>query len=149
MMKALVLVLASAVVFGCYSNTPIKPTELPKLNGSTVVGLGQQGNTAVYGVTVAHVEAPDGHLEEVAGSFDLVVTDRRRGEVDFDHPVHSEIEGDSLSIQGGNRARTVFNLHDVTQADVVQPNNTGTLLWCTLPFIPAMALAIVLIEATR
>lgn len=131
MLKALVFVLAAVVVSGCYTHTSIKPTELPKLNGASVVGLGRQGNTNVYAVSVAHVEAPDGRLEEITGEFDAVITERQRGRVDFDHPVQSQIEGNALSVRGGNRAETEFNLNDVTEAEVVQLNG-WTAVWAGL-----------------
>ena len=128
-LAALGFVLLSAVVSGCYTHTPIKPTELPKLNGSGVVGLGQSGNTSVYAVSVAHVEAPDGHLEEISGRFDAVVTDGHRGTVSFDHPVESSVTGNTLTVRGGNRGQTQFDLGDVRDVTIKQRNPAEVIWW--------------------
>ena len=98
---------------GCLRWVEIKPTELPKLNGSYARTTGAvptpTGPTMIVERTVAHIERPDGTLVEISGRFHADVS-TSAGSLRFEHPVNSELQNDVLVIQGGNRAQTPIPL---------------------------------------
>jgi hypothetical protein len=117
---------------GCYDFELIKPTELPKLNGSFSTSLGRAGNATVVAVRVVDVEREDGTLAQIKGNFDLKVVRTDGREVEFEHPVRVEEDGDDFVVRGGNRGATRISLVDIQHAEVSQLNPgavvAGTLL---------------------
>jgi hypothetical protein len=111
---------------GCYDWELIKPAEIPKLNGSFSTPVGQAGNTTVVAVRVADVEREDGTLAQIKGKFDLKVTRENGDELEFEHPVQAETDGDDLIIRGGNRAKTRIPLYEIKHAEVSQLDAGGT-----------------------
>lgn len=127
----MVLAVLAVGAAGCTSWVEIKTTELPKLNGGavaagTVVSGTQRGE--VVAVSVAEVEKPDGTLEQIKGEFDVRLTRQQGSPEVFESPVRSTVEGESLTIQSGNRARTSFSLAEIRKTEVSQPNATGNIL---------------------
>lgn len=119
---------------GCYTTARIKPTELPKLNGGmvgTIIGGEHQGLAAV---SVGHVEGVDGRMVEVNGEFDATVVQSDGEEVEFTHPVAATVDESKLHVAGGNRARTSFELSDVSEVETstYNANTTYILVGCTL-----------------
>jgi hypothetical protein len=111
---------------GCYDWELIKPTELPKLNGSFSTPIGRAGNATVVAVRVADVEREDGTLTQIKGNFDLKVTRENDDVVEFEHPVLAEIDGDDLVVRGGNRAKTHIPLVEIKHSEVSQLDVGGT-----------------------
>lgn len=102
---------------GCYTTARIKPTELPKLNGGmvgTIVAGDHEGRAAV---SVGHVEGADGRMVEVNGEYDATVVQNDGQEVEFTHPVWATVDDSTLQVAGGNRARTSFELSDVSAVE--------------------------------
>lgn len=128
--RALATILAIAST-GCYRWVSIKPTELPKLNGSYVRATGRvstpRGSVVTYEATVAHIERPDGTLVEVTGPYDAEIT-TTQGAAIYEHPVNSSVDGSNLAVQGANRRLTEFPLRDVTEVKVSQYNGAATSL---------------------
>jgi len=114
-------------ISGCVTWEQVKPTELPKLNGSGHAPLAAQNTSnTVIGVLVTSVEAPDGRLVEVKGDFDVrIATDNRK--IQFDHPVRSEVEEGMLSLRSSDRGLTQFLLEDVKSAEVSQDRPQQTI----------------------
>ncbi|MEN9578403.1 MAG: hypothetical protein RJA70_1412 [Pseudomonadota bacterium] len=125
--RVLALAMILLAIPGCYSSQQIKPTELPKLNHAFATPVASSGGQ-VLAVRVAQVEKPDGTLTEVAGEFDVELTLRRGEKLVFDHPVRASLEGESLTIAGGNRRSTAFRLADITEVRVTQFQSGKTLL---------------------
>jgi hypothetical protein len=120
---------------GCYDWELIKPTELPKLNGSFSTPIGHAGNTTVVAVRVADVEREDGTLTQIKGNFDLKVTRENDDVVEFEHPVLAEIDDDDLVVRGGNRAKTHIPLTEIKHAEVSQLNvgtTTASAVVCSV-----------------
>jgi hypothetical protein len=115
-----VAVVCSMLSSGCYDWELIKPTEIPKLNGSFATPVGRTGDTTVVAVRVANVEREDGTLAQIKGNFDLKVVRENGDEVEFEHPVAAEMDGDDLVIRGGNRARTHIPMYEIKHAEVSQ-----------------------------
>jgi hypothetical protein len=111
---------------GCYDWEFVKPTELPKLNGSFATPVGHEGNTTVVAVRVADVEREDGTLAQIKGKFDLKVVGQDDSEVEFVHPVAAQIDGDELVLRGGNRSKTRIPLDDIKHAEISQLNPGAT-----------------------
>jgi len=116
---------------GCLRWVEIKPTELPKLNGSYARNVEAvptpTGTQMVVERTVAHVERPDGTLVEISGRFHADVT-TSVGSLRFEHPVNSQLQNDVLVVQGGNRAQTPIPLGDITAVQVSRPSPGRTIL---------------------
>jgi hypothetical protein len=112
---------------GCYQWELIKPTELPKLNGSFATPVGHVGNANVVAFRVADVEREDGTLVQIKGNFDLKVTRENDEEVEFDHPVAAQIDGDDLVVRGGNRSKTNIPLTEIKHAEVSQFDSGATM----------------------
>jgi hypothetical protein len=131
-MKLWSLLLAATICCtGCTTWVEVRPTELPKLNGSTVTsGTVVSGDRKrdVIAITVADVERPDGTLTQIYGRYDVRVTETSGREMTFETPVRSEVEDDTLSLQGSNRRQTQFRLNDVRTTEVSQPSDTA-LTW--------------------
>jgi len=113
---------------GCHSWVPIRPTELPKLNG-----------------TSAQVQQPDGTPVDVVEPFDASVTMRSLLPLQFNHPVRSTVEGKDLVVQGANRGRTAFPLQEVTSVEVSQPDPVKTAVLASVFVGAAIGLLIRLI----
>ncbi len=125
------LVLAPLALSSCYSWTEIKPTELPKLNGGTTapgtIVSGTNRGEAIA-VSVGQVERPDGRLFEVKGEFDARISQSNGERVEFDHPVRSQLEASTLTVQGENRAQTPFELDDIKKVEISQFDRTTTTI---------------------
>lgn len=131
-MRAIACVLLTSFALGgCYKNVEIRKDQLPKLNGSyqRVTGAVATGSGTVYTgeVTVAHVSAPDGRNVEIKGEFDATIVSDQ-GKWTFDHPVTSTLEGSTLSVTGGNRGATRFDLERVQEVSVSQYDSTTSAL---------------------
>lgn len=115
---------------GCTKWETVKPTELPKLNGSTSVHVGSrmvgEQRTDVIAVSVAHVEKPDGTLVKIEGEFDARVTESSGEAAHFRYPVLSSVSDADLTVQGSNRGKTDFELDQVERVEVSQPDQTAT-----------------------
>ncbi len=137
---------------GCHSYkwVPVKPTEVPKLNGSYVRDRGTvstpSGAVSVQEVTVAHVERPDGTLVEISGKYDLRVTSQGNSAV-FEHPVNSRLQDQFLIVTSGNRAATPYVLRTVERTEVKQPDPTSAFALATALGGTALVIAAVLIIA--
>jgi hypothetical protein len=106
----------------------IKPTELPKLNGSSSVGTISAGRHVVI-ASVAQVERPDGTMAEIKGQFDARITVAGNTS-EYEHPVDSAIEGTDLKVRAGNRALTAIPLERIERLEVSQYDGLKTmLLW--------------------
>lgn len=130
--QSAILVLAFAFVSsGCYSTEQIKPSELPKLNGGTVgrVASGEDQGRMIA-ISVGHVEGIDGKMVEVNGKYSATVVERNGNETDFDHPVYAEIQDQTMTVRGGNRASTSFDLNNVNyvQTSAYDPAMTNVAL---------------------
>lgn len=123
---ALPLVLASSVLLqGCHAHTPIRPTELPKLNGS--FGDTQRGAGAVLTTrTVTHVQGEDGRMVELKGEYDVVMTLKDGRKVEFEHPVLSAVEGQKLRIRSGNRPEASVLVDDISHIEIVNFDGVAT-----------------------
>jgi hypothetical protein len=152
MTRALLLMTSSVLCLtlcGCYTTARIKPTELPKLNGGmvgTIVGGDHQGHAAV---SVGHVEGADGRMVEVNGEFDATVVQNNGDEVEFTHPVLATVKESTLEVAGGNRARTRFELSDVSEVETstYNANTTIILVGCTLIAVMVGIVAAIAIDA--
>jgi len=114
---------------GCHSWVPIRPTDLPMLNG-----------------TSAWVHQPDGTRVGVAEPFDAsVAVASLRYPVRFNYPVESAVEDKVLVVKGANRGRTAFPLQDVTSVHVSQPNPDGTTFWATVLVLVGVAAIIAIV----
>ena len=109
------LVTSLSLLAGCYSYnyTAIKPTELPKLNGSS---YGQVAGGAV--------ETPEGRLVEINGSFDVVI-DTNQGEWTFEHPVGAGIEGDALVVKSSNQNPARIPLSQINSVMIKQGDSSS------------------------
>jgi hypothetical protein len=114
---------------GCYDWEMVRPTEVPKLNGSFATPIGQSGNATVVAVRVADVEREDGTLVRIRGDYDLRVELKDGTAMTFSNPVRTESSGDDLLVRGGNRAETRIPLKDIAHASVSQlaPGKTAAL----------------------
>ena len=114
---------------GCHSWVPIRPTDLPMLNG-----------------TSAWVHQPDGTRVAVVEPFDASVAIASLAHpVRFDYPVESTVEDKILVVKGANRGRTAFQLPEVTSVKVSQPNPDGTTFWATVLVLVGVAAMIALV----
>jgi hypothetical protein len=119
---------------GCTRYTPIKPTELPKLNQSDVRILAQidsntthtatteteTTNTTIYRRTERWVQRADGSLVDIMGPFDVRVRRADGSEVDIEHPVVARLDENRLRIRGGNVGEIDFGLPSAVRTEVVQ-----------------------------
>jgi len=125
------LVLAVFALSGCYKDVEIRKDQLPKLNGSyqRVTGAVATGSGTVYTgeITVAHVSAPDGRNVEIKGEFDATIVSDQ-GKWTFEHPVTSTLEGSALSVTGGNRGTTRFDIERINGVSVSQYDSTASIL---------------------
>ncbi len=150
--------LLSLANLGCHDWVAIRPTELPRLNGSTAV---QVGTTTQYGpngttstapvmaVSQTAVEGPDGRMVQINGSFDARVVSGGE-ERTFDGPVVSELqlEGRQLNIRSANYAPVDIPISAVDSVEVSQFNAVKTsLLSGGLGIIGGTLIAIVLLSA--
>lgn len=129
---------------GCYSWTAIKPTELPKLNGastSTTQSMGRQ----ITLITVAQVEAPDGHLVEIQGESDTRMKTTGRPPVTFKHPVLASVEEQDLTIRSSNYGKFTIPLNKVETVEVSQFERGKTMAAIMVPSILIGAVAILVI----
>jgi hypothetical protein len=126
------LLVATLLSSGCYSWAAIKPTELPKLNGSSTTSTAGGGHTLVL-QTVAQVEAPDGRIVEVKGESDARVTTVKPPQVlSFEHPVVANLTDDSLIVQAGNVGKTTIPLSRIESVEISQLERGQTALAATV-----------------
>ena len=118
------LVMLVLLLPACYSHTPIKPTEAPKLNGSFETQV--EGAPNVYAIRVTDVETPSGTLEQIEGEFDLMVKTRSGKSYVFEHPVRSAVHEDALLLKGKNLAATRIELSDITSIEVITYNKVAS-----------------------
>jgi len=148
----LIVIAVLATNAGCLRWVDIKPTELPKLNGSYARNVGAvptpAGTQMVVERTVAHVERPDGTLVEISGRFHADVTTASAGSLRFEHPVSSVLQNDVLLIQGGNRAQTPIPLGDISAVQVSRPSPGRTTLAVVLGVAGGLALLALLATFT-
>ncbi len=123
-----VIVATSFAATGCFRVDAIKPTELPKLNGSNVRNLGQTGNVQLIGITVTPVERIDGRTVEIKGNYDASIVRNDGRTLSFEHPVLSEIVNNTLTVKGSNRGVASWPLADVSRVDVQTYDATKTIL---------------------
>lgn len=113
------LLITSLCAAGCTRTDSIKPSELPKLNGHLVQGLGQVGNTRIIGVSVTTVEGVDGRTVQIKGEYNAEVITRGGESSRFEHPVASQLlEPGKLSVKGSNRGEGVYDLSNLKQVDI-------------------------------
>jgi hypothetical protein len=109
-----VTVAAALLASGCYSTYRVKPSELPKINGSstTQTGGGYVSSTNAHGGrttmavatserTVRHLLAPDESVVEVKGEVTADVGWRGQ-RYHLEHPLVANIEDGILELHGGN-----------------------------------------------
>lgn len=96
-------------------SSQVRPTELPRLNGSSVTHVGHTGTANVYAVTEVHLQAPDGRMVEVQGEAGIGI-DAHGGSMIFRHPVESRLEGDSIVIRSANHPETRLRLNEIDAA---------------------------------
>lgn len=138
MMKGWVLLLT----VGCARYTPIKPTELPKLNGSDVQILEEietettntatdeieANRTTISRRTERWVQRADGSLVDIMGPFDLRIRRADGRLVDIEHPVVARLDDNRLRIRGGNVGEIDFGSPSAVRAEVVQTDWTMAVL---------------------
>ncbi len=120
---ALALTTCVALVSGCYTWEPIRPSELPKLSGGGVtVGRIVDGENEgrVVVASLRHVEAPDGTMVEIKGKYDARITLKNGREIEFEHPVRTEVDGLHVVIAGGNVSNMSFDPDNIKSVEVSQ-----------------------------
>jgi hypothetical protein len=134
------LLLSALGVSSCYSHTPVKPEQLPRLNDSFAVRAGSN----MLAVRVATIEKPNGALTEVKGDFDIELQLRDGRDLTFEHPVRATLNGRMLTLQGGNRGATILDLDQVESASVVQQDGVATVLAITgISAVPLLVMVVV------
>jgi hypothetical protein len=128
--RAIGLSLYVALTGGCYRWEVIRPTELPKLNGSSQTLVGTSGHTYAALATIAHVERPDGTMAEIKGRFDARVTVAGQTQ-EFEHPVDAALEGGDLKVRSSSRPPAAIPLQRIERLEVSQYDNTKTILFIT------------------
>jgi len=144
----LLITVSLVVLFlaGCLRHTPIKPSELPKLNGPSVgTVVGGRAPGTVVAVATRTVEKPNGQLVEIRGEFELVVT-TRNGKLTFGKPVMSEITDGRLTVRSGNRSPWSAPIDSVQSAQVQQPNRRANMFWGSVGMVLAFG-AVLLVTA--
>jgi hypothetical protein len=147
-MRATAGLLALAMLLGgCYSWTAIKPTELPKINGTPTV-LPDNTGGQVRIVNDAQVETADGRLVEIRGRSDVRVQLKDTTLMSFEHPIRSSVENQSLTIMSANHPKTTMPLANIQSVEVSQGNRAeaaGVIIGILLP----LALTIVFVSTAR
>jgi hypothetical protein len=141
------LVALAMLVSGCYAWTAIKPTELPKING-TPTFLPDRTGGQVRIVTMAQVETPDGRLAEIKGESNAPIQLKDGTGVFFEHPLRSSIEDQSLIIMSGNHPKTTIPLANIQSLDVSQ-GNLGEGAAMLFGFLLPVVITIAAVSATR
>lgn len=112
---------------GCHTTHAIRPSELPKLNGSHAGETGHRRGRVVEVEQPSRrvLVTPDGRTVEVEGEVDatVILVDGRR--FDFEHPVLAEIAGDKLTVRGSNQAFQ-FDQANISGAEVAEFNSRKT-----------------------
>jgi hypothetical protein len=135
-MSRAVVVVVAALAAGCFSLHPVRPEQLPRVNGSYIetmsipmVSAGGQ-LTSIEGIrsqSERTFDRPDGGTVTLKGRLgvDLTTTAGRRYR--FDHPVVASVESDVLDLRSPSRSGRV-PLGDVRAAEVREFDMKKTLL---------------------
>ncbi|AWV90420.1 hypothetical protein [Bradymonas sediminis] len=155
--KQLIILLICAVglsATGCYTYEAVKPTELPKLNGSYEKTVGSTYNpnntsTPIVERSVVHLERVDGRMVEISGPMDARVT-RKSGEaIVIEHPIVARTNAVSLFVKGGNIAEQEFLLQDIEKVEVEKLQGTRTGLAVLMLTLGVAAITMGVVSTTR
>ena len=113
---------------GCTNWVAIRPSELPRLNGSTAVRAGTTYDLEpIMLIAETSVETPEGTLVTIRGDFDASIQYHGRTILAED-PVISEVTGSYLQVRAGNLRQTRMTLAEITSVEVLQAAGTKTYL---------------------
>jgi hypothetical protein len=117
-----VLVACSLLTTGCFTYVPIRPTELPKLNGSFQSSESVGANTTLVTRSVAQVEGEDGKMVELRGQHDVVVTLKDGTKTTYEHPVSASEQDGALVIKSGNLPEARIPLDSIQRVAIPKQN---------------------------
>lgn len=146
------------LLLGCYSTVPIRPSEVPKMNGM-YVSYGQGATLSGSGggvptVTISTVELgrssvdfvePDGAVETVPGYADLIVATAART-YRFKEPVKVEDEGDRFMLRSSSRTGEIVK-SDIRSTELRQLDRVKTVIAASLAAVGLTAPLLLLIVA--
>ena len=125
-----IALIAAPILLGCHTWVAIKPSELPRLNGSTEQVVSRSANSRVVAITTTPVERPDGRLVEIRGNYDVRIESGGRSQ-EVGSPVLAELEGDHLIVRGSNMPRSRIPLSNIDNLEVSQFQRARTVLLTT------------------
>ena len=120
------LVACSLLTTGCYSHVPIRPSELPKLNGDFATAQAVGVNTTLHTFSVAQVQGEDGRMVELKGEHDVIITLKNGTTTKYGHPVSVSEEGGAFVIRSANQAEVRVPLDDIQRVEVTNYNGIAT-----------------------
>ena len=139
-----------SLVNGCYTNTAVRPSEIPKLNGAFQTSQPAGRNAILVTSSVSHVEAPDGKTVEVKGTYDLILTTKDGKIIQFDHPVMIDKEEDSFLLRGANRGETHVAMTDIEATEVRQFSQTKTMLVAApVALVGGLLMGLLIVRASK
>jgi hypothetical protein len=123
------LLACSLLTTGCYSHVPIRPGELPKLNGAFQDTQSAGGNTTLVIRSVRQVEGEDGKMVELKGEHDVILTLKDGSKTTYDHPVAVSEEAGVLTIRSANHPEAQVPLDGIKRVEVTNYDRlTSTLV---------------------
>jgi hypothetical protein len=122
------LLACSLLTTGCYSRVPIRPSELPKLNGSFQEAQAVGPNATLVIQSVRQVEGEDGRLVEFQGEHDVIVTLQDGSKTTYKHPVLVSEESGVLTIRSGNLTEARVPLAAIKRVEATEYDTVKTIL---------------------
>lgn len=126
-------VVLATTVGGCHRYTPIRTTELPRLNDMMIGASAHEED----------LQRPDGTLLDVREGFDVVVVprDARLAPITIERPVRAFITDDQvLVVQGEDGPPRRFALEDADRVELKQKDGVANAVWGAIITLATAAL---------